>query len=275
MAAQEQRVEGVARRDVLNGADDSASDPASAAHLGQPRRHVQCNDIVPPPLQLERISTGPRADVEDSAAYQVEHRRLVPRPPLRRREILARVVGVHPPVVPFEQVPSRPLVFEVIEACERPEWQRVRVEVAPGISALQAAAARIGAPLGHDFCTVSLSDLMTPWPAIEKRLTAAAEGDFVVALYNPVSKRRTRQFARAAEILRGSRPRLRAGEGVTVITLDELSPERVDMLTVVLVGSSETRTVGRGDGGAWVYTPRGYAAKAGPAKAGSASEDAA
>ena len=75
----------------------------------------------------------------------------------------------------------------------------------PGISALQAAAARAGAPLGHDFCAVSLSDLLPPWAVIERRLKAAAEGDFVIALYNPVSKRRTRQLAAATEILRGHR----------------------------------------------------------------------
>ena len=160
------------------------------------------------------------------------------------------------------------LVFEVLEACERPDWHRVRVEVAPGISALQAAAARIGAPLGHDFCTVSLSDLMTPWSAIEKRLTAAAEGDFVVALYNPVSQRRRWQLERARDILLAQRPadtpvvlarRLgRPGEAVAVVDLAALTPEQVDMLTLVLVGSSTTRRVLRRDGGLWVYTPRGY-----------------
>lgn len=160
------------------------------------------------------------------------------------------------------------LVFEVLETRERPDWQRVRVEVAPGISALQAAAARIGAPLGHDFCTVSLSDLMTPWPDIEKRLTAGAEGDFVVALYNPVSRRRRHQLERARDILLRHRPadtpvvlarRLgREGEEVTVINLSDLAPEQVDMLTLVLIGSTTTRRVPRRDGGLWVYTPRGY-----------------
>ena len=160
------------------------------------------------------------------------------------------------------------LVFEVLETCGRPDWQRVAVEVSPGISALQAAAARIGAPLGHDFCAVSLSDLMTPWPVIEKRLHAAAEGDFVVALYNPVSKRRRHQLTQARDILLEQRPadtpvilgrRLgREGEAVEVIDLAELTPERVDMLTLVLVGASTTRRVRRRDGGLWVYTPRGY-----------------
>lgn len=164
------------------------------------------------------------------------------------------------------------LVFELLERGGRPDWGRVAITVVPGLSALQAAAARIGAPLGHDFCAISLSDLLTPWPAIEGRLRAAAAGDFVVALYNPVSKRRRHQLAAAAEILRGQRPGDtpvilarnlgRNGETVTVIDLADLGPDRVDMLTVVLVGASTTRRVARGDGGCWVYTPRGYAAKA-------------
>jgi cobalt-precorrin 5A hydrolase/precorrin-3B C17-methyltransferase len=172
------------------------------------------------------------------------------------------------------------LVFELLDREARADWKRVAITVVPGISALQAAAARIGAPLGHDFCAVSLSDLLTPWPVIERRLEAAADGDFVVALYNPVSKRRSRQLAAAAGILRARRPGDtpvvlarnlgRPGEEIAVIALDELTPDKVDMLTIVLVGSTATRRLARGDGGRWVYTPRGYAAKA-----GKSSEDAA
>jgi cobalt-precorrin 5A hydrolase / cobalt-factor III methyltransferase / precorrin-3B C17-methyltransferase len=159
------------------------------------------------------------------------------------------------------------LVFELLEREGRADWNRVEITVAPGVSALQAAAARIGAPLGHDFCAISLSDLLTPWPVIERRLEAAAAGDFVVALYNPVSGRRRRQLARAAEILATQRPADtpvvlarnlgRPGESVTVTNLEALTPERVDMLTLVLVGSSETRRVATGQG-VWVFTPRGY-----------------
>lgn len=179
------------------------------------------------------------------------------------------------------------LVFELLERGGRADWQRVGVTVMPGVSALQAAAARAGAPLGHDFCTISLSDLLTPWTAIERRVRAAAEGDFVIAFYNPVSKRRRRQLADAVAILRQHRPDDtpvvlarnlgRPGESVTAVDLAELTPDMVDMLTVVLVGSSETRRVARGDGGTWVYTPRGYAAKQGSyaGKAKATSEDAA
>ena len=169
------------------------------------------------------------------------------------------------------------LVFELIERGARPDWRRLEIVIAPGISALQAAAARAGAPLGHDFCVVSLSDLMTPWPVIERRVRAAAEADFVLAIYNPASRRRDWQLARACEILRRHRPPAtpvvlarnlgRDGEQVHVTTLGDLDPGAVDMLTVVLVGSSETRAVERAGGSGWVYTPRGYgdASKAGEA----------
>ena len=161
------------------------------------------------------------------------------------------------------------LAFELLETGDRSDWRRVAVQVCPGISALQAAAARSGAPLGHDFCTISLSDLLTPWDAIERRLRAAADGDFVVAFYNPVSRRRTWQLGKAREILLAARPEStpvviarnlgRDGEQVRIVTLGTLDPADIDMLTVVLVGSSETRAVARGDGRHWVYTPRGYA----------------
>ncbi len=161
------------------------------------------------------------------------------------------------------------LVFELMDREDRADWNRLAVSVVPGVSALQAAAARAGAPINHDFCTISLSDLLTPWPAIERRVRAAAAGDFVVAFYNPVSKRRRDQLARARDMLLEARPPEtpvvlarnlgRPGETVETVTLAELDPERVDMLTVVLVGSSETRRMRDGR----IYTPRGYAAKMG------------
>ena len=150
---------------------------------------------------------------------------------------------------------------------------RISIEVCPGISALQAAAARIGAPLGHDFCAISLSDLLTPWEAIERRIEAAARGDFVIAFYNPVSRRRRTQLAHAKSVLLDHRPADtpvvlatnlgREGESVRVVRLDALEIDEVDMLTTVVVGSSHTRAVGTGDGRTWVYTPRGYDAKEG------------
>ena len=165
------------------------------------------------------------------------------------------------------------LVFELLDRGELSDGaRRVAIEVAPGISALQAAAARVGAPLGHDFCTISLSDLLTPWPAIQKRVDAAARGDFVIAFYNPVSKRRRTQLAYARDVLLRHRPADtpvvlatnlgRHGERVRIVPLAELDVDAVDMLTVVIVGSRETRTVRQG-GRIWAYTPRGYAAKPG------------
>lgn len=150
--------------------------------------------------------------------------------------------------------------------------KRIEVQVSPGISALQGAAARIGAPLGHDFCTISLSDLLTPWEHIQRRVKAAGEGDFVIAFYNPVSMKRRTQLAYARDELLKVRPGDtpvilatnlgRPGELVRTVPLKSLNVDDVDMLTVVVVGSSESRTVTTGDGKTWVYTPRGYSGKA-------------
>jgi cobalt-precorrin 5A hydrolase/precorrin-3B C17-methyltransferase len=163
------------------------------------------------------------------------------------------------------------LVFELIERSENADWARVEVVSYPGVSAMQVAAARLGAPLGHDFCAISLSDLLTPWPVIEARLKAAAAGDFVVAFYNPVSQRRQTQLAAARDILLAVRPGEtpvaiarnlgRDGEAVELTTLAALDLAAVDMLSIVLVGSRATRLVVRPDGGRWMYTPRGYAQK--------------
>jgi cobalt-precorrin 5A hydrolase / precorrin-3B C17-methyltransferase len=158
------------------------------------------------------------------------------------------------------------LVFELLDREGREGWALIDIAVVPGISALQAAAARLGAPFGHDFCAISLSDLLTPWTEIERRLEAAASADFVVALYNPRSSRREAQLTRALEILRASRvPETpvatarnlgRAGERVVVTTLARLDEAEIDMLTLVIVGSSTSRIApGRRP---WLYTPRGY-----------------
>ncbi|UTW51449.1 precorrin-3B C(17)-methyltransferase [bacterium SCSIO 12827] len=162
------------------------------------------------------------------------------------------------------------LVVELIDRGNDPRWNRLAVTIEPGVSALQAAAARAGAPLGHDFCAVSLSDLLTPWEVIEKRLRAAAEGDFVMALYNPVSKRRRWQLEKARDILMAHRPPEtpvilarnlgRDGETIQIIDLKDLTADMVDMLTLVMIGSSDSRAITRGTR-RWVYTPRGYAGK--------------
>lgn len=159
------------------------------------------------------------------------------------------------------------LVYEIIDL----EPCRIAVNVIPGISAFQAAAAKAGAMIGHDFCCISLSDLLTPWEAIEKRVKAAAEGDFVISFYNPRSLKRRDQLERAFAILSAHRPADtpvviasnlgRPEEQVKILRFSDFNPDDVDMLTLVMVGSSQSRQFTRGDGKAYAYTPRGYAKK--------------
>lgn len=163
------------------------------------------------------------------------------------------------------------LVWECLDQGDLPDGAtRCEIVTTPGISALQAASARIGAVLGHDFCTISLSDLLTPWDAIKTRIQAAAEGDFVIAFYNPVSKRRRTQLAHAKDVLLQHRPADtpvvlgsnlgRPEELLRTVNLVDLKVDDVDMLTVVLVGSSATKRV-ENNGQVKIYTPRGYAKK--------------
>jgi cobalt-precorrin 5A hydrolase/precorrin-3B C17-methyltransferase len=159
------------------------------------------------------------------------------------------------------------LVFELADR-SRNGGSRASITVVPGVSAFQLASARAGAMIGHDFCAVSLSDLLTPWNVIEKRLRAVAESDFVVALYNPRSQRRTTQLDKAITILSAHRPADtpvlvasclgRENEKVCVVSLAEFDANTVDMMTVVLVGSSESRSFVDGEGRTLAYTPRGY-----------------
>ncbi|MFN0219590.1 MAG: precorrin-3B C(17)-methyltransferase [Hyphomicrobium sp.] len=156
-------------------------------------------------------------------------------------------------------------VFEAIE--QGPQaWRSLDVRVEPGVTAMLAAAARIGAPLGHDFCAISLSDNLKPWPLIEKRLRMAAEADFVIALYNPASKARPDQIGAAFALLRTlrapgtlvmlARAVGRPDEEIEVTTLESAHEAVVDMRTLVIIGSSSTRAIARADGRAWIYTPR-------------------
>ncbi|MEO7223121.1 MAG: cobalamin biosynthesis protein [Devosia sp.] len=177
------------------------------------------------------------------------------------------------------------LVFELIEAGGPREVtaaaRRVAVEIHPGISAFQAASASAGALIGHDFACISLSDLLTPTDTIRQRLAAAAAGDFVTALYNPRSQRRTDLIVEARSLFLGHRPSDtpvivasnlgRPAERVEVITLAAFDPATVDMLTIVLIGSSASRTLKRGNGTTVAFTPRGYHVKAAPSAVGQAS----
>ena len=168
-----------------------------------------------------------------------------------------------------------PGVFAMAAAvCEAVEagpdaWREVEVSVVPGVTAMLAVAARVGAPLGHDFCAVSLSDNLKPWAVVEARLRAAAGAGFVLALYNPVSKARPWQLGRAFEVLREVLPAGtvgvfgravgRADEVVRVVPLAKAEDGMADMATCVIVGSRETRAVARPGREALVYTPRSLA----------------
>jgi precorrin-3B C17-methyltransferase len=167
------------------------------------------------------------------------------------------------------------LVFELLDQQlqgkeSHPEWLKVDIEVIPGISAMQAGASRVGAMLGHDFCTISLSDLLTPWETIDKRLHACGAGDFVVSFYNPVSKKRDWQLNHARDVLLQYRPAstpvmigrqlTRPEEEIRFVTLGELDAKDVDMFTMVSVGNSDTKHIVNGDK-EWIYTPRGYSKK--------------
>jgi len=159
-------------------------------------------------------------------------------------------------------------VFEVIEQDAKPEWQRLDILVAPGISAMQAAASLVGAPIGHDFCTISLSDILKPWSVIEQRILSAAQADLVIAFYNPISSQRTWQLTKAKELLLQVRsPQTpvilarnlgRPKQAIVVTTLNQFQPEAADMRTIILIGSSKTRIIQRPYGKVWVYTPRWY-----------------
>lgn len=150
-------------------------------------------------------------------------------------------------------------VFEALEAS--PKWQDVAIRVLPGVTAMLAAAARAGAPLGHDFCAINLSDNLKPWPLIEKRLRLAADADFAIALYNPRSASRADGFGRALDVLReaGCGGRIvvfahavtTSKERIETVSLQDARPEMADMATLVIIGNSATRRVGR-----WVYAPR-------------------
>jgi precorrin-3B C17-methyltransferase len=211
---------------------------------------------LPPKQGQTRHQTGNRVEMERArhALRLVEHGRHV-----------ALVSGGDPGVFAMAAA-----VFEAIEEGE-PGWRDIDITVSPGISALQAAAARTGAPVGHDFCAISLSDNRKPWSLVEQRLAAAANADFVIALYNPASAARPGRIHDAFMLLRGLKAALtpvvfaravgRENEHIFITTLDSADPGRADMSTLIIVGSSETRIIPRSSGPPFIYTPRGKAAR--------------
>lgn len=156
-------------------------------------------------------------------------------------------------------------VFEAVENGD-PAWRGLDIRVEPGVTAMLAAAAEAGAPLGGDFCAISLSDNLKSWETIERRLKLAAEADFVIALYNPASKARPHQLGRAFALLREVkaadtfvlmvRAAGTADPHVYLSALRDVDPTRADMRTLVLIGSSATRAIERPDGAPWIYTRR-------------------
>lgn len=158
----------------------------------------------------------------------------------------------------------------ICEAIDRgpPEWRTIDIVVTPGVTAMLAVAARIGAPLGHDFCAISLSDNLKPWDVIERRLRLVAEAGLVIALYNPISKARPWQLGKAFEILCEILPATvpvifgraagRPDENIRVVPLADAAADMADMATCVMIGSPETRIVARPNLPDLVYTPRFY-----------------
>ena len=222
------------------------------------------SDIVGYGPYVERLAlrTGQRAHSSDNRV-EMDRARLALKLAAEGREV-AVVSGGDPGVFAMAAA-----VFEAIE--EDRQWLNLDIRVAPGVTAMQAAAARLGAPLGHDFCAISLSDNLKPWAIVERRLRAAGEGDFVIALYNPASKARPTRIMQAFDLLRTvkatttavafARAVGRADETLITTTLGEADADCADMATLVVIGSSETRFIARDGARPWMLTPRAYGAR--------------
>ncbi len=223
-------------------------------------------DLVGYGPYLDRVPANPR-QARHASDNQVESERAEFALDLARRGRRVAVVSSGDPGV-FAMAAA------VLEVAGEDRYKDVPVRVLPGLTAAQAVASRVGAPLGHDFCVLSLSDRLKPWEVIEARLAAIAAADLVLAVYNPRSKARPHQLGRAKEILLEHRaPETPvvvgrdvggAAEHVVVTTLGELDPETVDMRCLLIVGSSTTTVTQRGDGRPAVFTPRWYPQAAGP-----------
>jgi len=229
--------------------------PAASAAL------ARATDLVGYGPYLDRISSAPTGQMRHGTGNRVELDRARHALELAASGKSVAVVSGGDPGV-FAMAAA---VFEAIEAGPA-EWRALDIRVEPGVTAMLAAAADIGAPLGGDFCAISLSDNLKSWATITRRLAAACAGDFVIALYNPLSKARPHQLGEAFDILR----RHKALSAVVVMvraagsgemrrittTLGEVDPAQADMRTLVLIGSSATRLIVRDGREPWVYTPR-------------------
>lgn len=226
------------------------------------RALAEATDLVGYITYLNRVPPGPERQRRHASDNRVEVE--------RAREALALAAAGNTVVVVSSGDPGvfamAAALFEAVEGGE-PSWRALDIRIEPGVTAMLAAAAHVGAPLGGDFCTISLSDNLKAWSTIERRLEAAAQGDFVIALYNPASAARPDQLGRAFALLRSWKspdtlvvfvkaagtPHAEA----RITRLGDADPAGVDMRTLVLIGSSRTRTIARsGDALPWVYTPR-------------------
>jgi precorrin-3B C17-methyltransferase len=225
---------------------------------------ADASDVVGYGPYLERLTLGPDQCVHASDnRFEMDRACLALKLAAGGRSV-AVVSGGDPGVFAMAAA-----VFEAVE--QDPRWLKLEIGVAPGVTAMQAAAARLGAPLGHDFCAISLSDNLKPWAIVERRLRAAAEGDFVIALYNPASQARPTRITQAFDLLRGvkaattpvafARAVGRADETLTLTTLGDADPSLADMATLVIIGSSETRFISRNGARPWMVTPRAYGAR--------------
>jgi len=223
---------------------------------------AQADDLIGYEPYLARVATGKHQRTHPSD-NRVEAERAAFALDLAKRGRRVAVVSSGDPGV-FAMAAA------VLEVSEDPQWKDVAVRVVPGLTAAQAVASRAGAPLGHDFCVISLSDRLKPWDVIAGRLAAAAAADLVIAIYNPASKSRRQQLVTAKDLLlehRDGETPVVVGrdvggpaESVRVTTLAELDPAAIDMRCLLIVGSSQTRAVTRNDGATFVYTPRHYPA---------------
>jgi precorrin-3B C17-methyltransferase len=229
--------------------------PAASAAL------AQATDLIGYGPYLDRIVAASAGQVQHATGNRVELDRARHALKLAASGKSVAVVSGGDPGV-FAMAAA---VFEAIEAGPA-EWRALDIHVEPGVTAMLAAAAEIGAPLGGDFCAISLSDNLKSWTTITRRLEAACAGDFVVALYNPLSKARPHQLGEAFDILRRNRSPSTivvmvraAGSGEMrriTTTLGEVNPAQADMRTLVLIGSRATRLITRDRREPWVYTPR-------------------
>lgn len=223
---------------------------------------AEADDLVGYVTYVDRVPVDPR-QTRHASDNKVEAERAAFALDLARRGRRVAVVSSGDPGV-FAMAAA------VLEVAEDPQWKDVPIRIVPGLTAAQAVASRAGAPLGHDFCVMSLSDRLKPWSVIEARLAGAAAADLVIAVYNPASKTRKEQLVRAREVLlehRAAETPVIVGrdvggpeESVRVTTLGELDPSTVDMRCLLIVGSSQTKAVTRGNGQTIVYTPRHYPA---------------